>query len=122
MSTHLHTVTITGTDEQPRIEFTCHGDRNSECHSYPDCECESWNRDDHPHPFAPHDECWMQPWFDNDCTSPMAETIDECEMKVGMSGPIEAEFADDYVEWTFLPPEVVEQTCVAMILPIEETR
>lgn len=103
MSQHLHTVTIGGTDDEPRIEFTCHGDRDSECHSYPDCKCESWDRDDHPHPFVPHDKCWMQDWFDNDGTDPIAETLVDCEYFVGMAGPVRTIFCNDYIEWHFAP-------------------
>ncbi|AEQ21115.1 hypothetical protein E3_1950 [Rhodococcus phage E3] len=100
--THLHTVTITGTEDSPKIEFVCHGDRDSDCHSYPDCRCERWDRDDHEHPFVPHDQCWMQAWFDEGATDPMAETLDECpDLKVGMSGPIESVFLFDYIEWEF---------------------
>ena len=108
----LHTVTITGDEEHPRIEFTCHGGIESACHNYPGCDCESWERVGHPHSIVPHDECWMQGWFDNDCISPMGEqsSLDDCEYKVGMSGPINTEFCHDYVEWEFVPVKPSEES------------
>lgn len=107
----LHTVTITGDEEHPRIEFTCNGGTESDCHNYPACDCEGWD-DDHHHPKVTHLECWMQPWFDNDCISPMAEEgiFADCEYKVGMSGPIATEFCHDYVEWEFIPAKPSEES------------
>ena len=100
----LHTVIITGDEDSPRIEFTCHGGTESDCHNYPACDCEGWD-DDHHHPKVTHELCWMQHWFDNDCISPMAEqgALDDCEYRVGMSGPIGTEFCRDFVEWEFIP-------------------
>ncbi|OZC55124.1 hypothetical protein CH289_07805 [Rhodococcus sp. RS1C4] len=97
-----HTVRIT----EDGLEFTCHCDRNADCHRYPDCECESWDADhesEYGHPPAPHDECWMQAWFDNDCVCPNLDCIDDHkgEAEIGMSGPITAAFCEDYVEWEF---------------------
>ncbi|MGW4126386.1 hypothetical protein [Nocardia sp. NPDC004711] len=105
MPEHLHTVTIKAGEPWPSIEFTCHGDRDSECHSYPDCECESWTPGDHEHPFVPHDECWMQAWFANaadGAVDPMPESLADCDITVGMSGPIETSFRGEYVEWEFI--------------------
>lgn len=109
MTEHLHTVTITGTEDRPRIEFRCAGDRTAECHRYPDCDCESWewDEDDHPHPYVEHKHCWMQGWFDNDGTDPSSDTLAECDMAVGMSGPIKASFQDEYVEWEFIEEQEV---------------
>ncbi|MFF8327856.1 hypothetical protein ACH49M_21395 [Rhodococcus qingshengii] len=107
----LHTVTITGDEEHPRIEFTCNGGTESACHNYPACDCETWD-DDHHHPKVTHIACWMQPWFDNDCISPMSEQgiLDDCEYKVGMSGPITTTFCHDYVEWEFSPAKPSEES------------
>lgn len=107
----LHTVAITGDKEHPRIEFTCNGGTESACHNYPGCDCESWD-DDHHHPKVTHELCWMQHWFDNDCISPMAEqgALDDCEYKVGMSGPITTEFCHDFVEWEFIPAKPSEES------------
>lgn len=103
---HLHWVKITGDERHPQIEFTCHGDRDSKCHSYPDCECETWIPGEHPHPFVPHDTCWMKSFFDNaddGGTSPGTEHLAEEGIAVGMSGPIETCFdPDGYIEWEFL--------------------
>lgn len=113
--TALHTVAITGDEEHPRIEFTCHGGAESACHNYPACDCESWD-DDHHHPKVTHLECWMQGWFDNDCISPMAEdvvmpTVDNDHgYTVGMSGPITTIFCHDFVEWEFISAKPSEES------------
>lgn len=111
MPEHLHTVRITGTAEHPKIEFTCHGGRDAECHSYPDCRCESWVRGNHEHPFVLHDECWMQAWFDNGGTDPTAEdpiTLADCGYRPGMSGPIKTSFCEEYLEWEFIAGREME--------------
>lgn len=107
----LHTVKITGSEDSPKIEFTCHGDMSAPCHQYPICGCESWD-DDHHHPKVTHELCWIQPWFDNGYISPMAEqgALDDCGYKVGMSGPIYTEFCRDFVEWEFLSAKPSEES------------
>ncbi|MEV0357157.1 hypothetical protein AB0H71_13955 [Nocardia sp. NPDC050697] len=104
MSEHLHWVAITGTEDNPRIEFTCRGGRDAKCHQYPDCKCETWDAE-HEHPFVPHDECWMQDWFDNEGIDPMAEFLYDIEWpgyRVGFSGPITTQSrVPDYIEWRF---------------------
>lgn len=49
--------------------FICEGGARSECHVYPDCECERWYHDEetdkHPHPSVPHATCWMLDWLNN---------------------------------------------------------
>lgn len=114
MTEHLHAVTITGTVDDPEIEFTCHGDRDSECHSYPDCECEVWGND-HAHLFVPHDDCWMRSWFDRAADDPeeygpihpMPDQLAEEDCTVGMSGPIRTHFNGEFIEWEFIEqPEV----------------
>ncbi|WP_029923897.1 hypothetical protein [Nocardia otitidiscaviarum] len=105
MTEHLHTATITGTEDRPRIEFRCAGDRTAECHQYPDCRCESWVRGEHEHPFVSHDECWLVSWFDNaddGGVEPMPEYLSEGDITPGMSGPIKTHFTGDYVEWEFI--------------------
>ncbi|MGW4126283.1 hypothetical protein [Nocardia sp. NPDC004711] len=113
MAEHLHTVTITQDEGAtcPRIEFVCAGDRTAACHRYPDCDCDSWESDDdeHPHPYVEHEKCWMQDWFDNHGTDPADDTLAECDITPGMSGPIKTSFCWDYVEWEFISqPEVTD--------------
>ncbi|KIA63043.1 hypothetical protein [Nocardia vulneris] len=103
MTALLHTVTITGTEDNPRIEFACHGTIGAECHSYPDCDCETWDRD-HEHPYVQQDECWMKSFFDNaeqGAVDPMPEMLAESDIFVGMSGPITTHFNNEYIEWEF---------------------
>lgn len=102
----LHTVTIAGTEDDPKIEFTCHGDRDAECHNYPDCDCERWTRSGHEHEFVPHDDCWMKTFFDNaddGGVNPQPEYLAEDDITVGMSGPIKTYFdIDGFIEWEFV--------------------
>jgi hypothetical protein len=98
---NVHEVKITRTVDGPRINFTCNADPTADCRNYPDCECESWEQD-HPHPSAPHDKCWMQDWFDNDGTDPQIDTLSDVEYTVGMKGPIWTSFQEDYIEWGFV--------------------
>lgn len=91
----LHSAWI---EDGPRIVFTCRGHQGSRCHMYPD-DCEVWD-DDSPGR-TPHEECWMQPWFDNECTSPCRDSLDVAGYAPGMSGPIVTSFEIDYIEWSF---------------------
>ncbi|MGW2666078.1 hypothetical protein ACWCW7_34425 [Nocardia tengchongensis] len=112
MAENLHTVTITGGehDTYPRIRFTCTGNRESKCHHYPACDCESWERDDHEHPDVVHEQCWLQSWFDTEAVEPAPDTLADCDITPGMSGPIKAWFDQDgYVEWEFVEPEVSDR-------------
>jgi len=111
MTEHLHYVSIAGTTDKPRIEFTCRGGQDAECHRYPDCDCEVYllgeEVDEAGHPFVKHDECWMKSWFDNGSTAPCADDpitlLDDCGYRPGMSGPINVEsYVPDYVEWEFI--------------------
>lgn len=106
MSEHLHTVAITGDEANPKIQFTCHGDRASECHSYPDCTCDYYafgaEVDSEGHPYIVHTDCWLKSWFDSDGLDPCADSLAENELKPGMSGPIDVNFCDDYIEWEFI--------------------
>ena len=101
MSAHLHEVKITGTPDAPRIEFTCNADNVASCRHYPDCECESWS-EGHEHPSVIHDRCWMQDWFDNDGIAPSSDVLGDVEYTVGMSGPVETYFCQEYIEWEFI--------------------
>ena len=107
MSDAVHTVTIMGDEDSPKIEFTCHGGRDALCHRYPDCECADWE-EDHGHPSVVHDKCWMQYWFNNNGIDPQSDTLSECEYKVGMSGAIKTYFHGDYIEWEFMPAKPSE--------------
>lgn len=107
MADHLHTVEITGTVDDPRIKFTCHGDNTAPCHLYPACDCEFWDSDheeEYGHPDIPHDECWMQGWFNEDNADPNSETLIDCDYMPGMSGPVKAWFQEEYVAWEFIIP------------------
>ena len=103
---HLHWAKITGDPRNPQIEFTCHGDRSAECHSYPDCDCESYmlgaEFDNQGHPFVPHDECWMQSWFRTESLDPPPDELADNDLLPGMSGPIKAWGNDEYLEWEFI--------------------
>lgn len=120
MSEHVHYVTVTPGKlheddwrDEAQVKFECRGDRDSQCHSYPDCECESWDSEhDKEHPFAKHDECWMQGWFDSDVghvyDGPDGDDRDEnCVPRdMDKSGPIVASFdIDGFVEWRFVEPD-----------------
>ncbi|WP_280439008.1 hypothetical protein [Nocardia cyriacigeorgica] len=111
LAEHLHTVEIIGTTDAPQIKFTCHGDRDAPCHRYPACDCEFWNHDheeEYGHPDVAHDECWMQPWFDDDNADPNSETLIDCDYVPGMSGPVRACFQEEYVAWEFIIEEATD--------------
>lgn len=104
MTDTLHTVEITGNPDDAatwQIKFTCHGDSTAKCHQYPDCDCETWGSE-HDHPFAPHEKCWMQDWFDNDGIDPSTDNLADCDYRAGMFGPITtSSYVPDYIEWHF---------------------
>jgi histidine triad (HIT) family protein len=105
----VHTVTITGDDGHPHIEFTCHGGPDAPCHLYPDCDCVYWQHGEghtHEHASTPHDECWMASWFDNadhGAVDPMPDMLGEpgTDIHVGDSGPITTEYMYDFILWRF---------------------
>ena len=120
MSEALHTVTITGTPDEPAIEFRCHGDRDSECHRFPDaCACETWfpnddddSKDAEGHPRVVHDHCWMRGHFDHadeGGVDPMPECLAESDIKIGDSGPITAYFNGEFIEWEFVAAETQQK-------------
>lgn len=108
MADNLHTVEISGDPDNPatwRIKFTCHGDSTALCHRYPDCDCETWPFDEaeHEHPYVGHAECWLSSWFDNDGLDPSTDTLEDCDYRPGMFGPIRTRSeVPDYVEWWFV--------------------
>lgn len=62
MSDHLHYIEHRHEASYGvKTTFTCKGDRNSPCHQYPDCECDSYG-EDHEHANVPHDECIWERW------------------------------------------------------------
>lgn len=63
---HTVTVTLDKRSESRDVKFTCSGDRSSECHIYPDAD--EWEEGDGQER-TPHEECWLQGWFDNDAYS-----------------------------------------------------
>lgn len=112
----VHYVTVTpaepdddGWRDAAIVKFECRGDRDSKCHSYPDCDCEFWEEGhEQEHPFAQHDECWMQGWFESECghvyDGPDADDRDDNGVPRDMSrsSPIAASFdIDGFVEWVF---------------------
>ena len=106
---HFVTVTPSNNEYSPAtVKFECRGDRDSQCHSYPDCECESWDSEhDTDHPSTKHDECWMQGWFDADATCyegpDSYDRHDNCvPADMNRSGGIKAHYEyDGYVAWEF---------------------
>lgn len=105
----LHYVTVKPADDshpEPQQQFECRGDKTSPCHQYPNCDCESWSKG-HEHPYVPHDECWMQGWFENEGgTVYEGEEYDEYNIQglpsdMDRSGPIVASFQQEFVGWDF---------------------
>lgn len=109
MSVNLHTVTVTVRDDfgEPAadVRFVCAGTRESDCHIYPDSE--EWSDNDGQER-APHDECWLQGWLDNDMYEYVGDDrISDWEGSKGVppitrTGHITAEYEwDGYVTWKF---------------------
>lgn len=99
-----HTVQIGGTKDRPTVEFRCHGDRTARCHNFPDCECETWELQEHRHPEVPHEHCWMRDWFTSGAVTPQGgeyHDLADAGYVVGMEGEIETEFEDEYIVWWF---------------------
>lgn len=99
----MHTVTITTDEHGTYGLFHCDQPDDAECHVYPDSEY--WSEDDGQHRY-PHDECWLQPWFDNE----MADYTGDDGLpepgwagvpRVNRTGEIEHVFCMEYVEWKF---------------------
>ena len=114
MSENVHYVTVTPGRadedgwryEEAAVKFECRGNQDSECHQYPDCDCEYWD-DNHEHPRVKHDECWMQGWFDSG-TGHVYEGLDSDDRDdngvprdMARSGPITPTFEMEYVSWVF---------------------
>lgn len=115
MSENVHYVTVTPGRadedgwryEEAAVKFECRGNQGSECHQYPDCDCEYWD-DNHEHPRVKHDECWMQGWFDSEVGhvydgADGDDRDDTCVPRdMSRSGPIATVFdIDGFVEWRF---------------------
>lgn len=103
--TAVHSVEVTPNPDEygiPTVVFTCTGDRTTKCHIYPDAE--TW-QDDDPRS-VPHDECWVQGWFDAGADTYVGDGF---IMDVGAggvpnvarSGPISVSFEDEWIEWEF---------------------
>lgn len=97
MTEHLHHITHTHeAGYGVYSEFICTGDRTSPCHVYPDCFC-AFDQVTCAHEKAPHDECWIQGWMDERCSSecgPDGEPVH--------SGPINVTWNGDCVEWEYV--------------------
>lgn len=97
MNDHLHYITHThDTGYGIRTKFTCTGNRTSPCHMYPDCLC-AVDQVPCPHERAPHEECWIQDWMDDGCSTecgPHGEPV--------RSGPIKVTWNGDCVEWKYV--------------------
>lgn len=97
---------VTNTD----ITFECLGDRTSPCHSYPDCGCDEWSEEHvKEHANVPHDECWLQDWFDDGSCG--EECYDHGDHKYHFasdlpeqSGPIKFDW-DECITWSFIAEE-----------------
>lgn len=91
---------ITATD----LTFECRGDRTSECHIYPGCECENWSLEhDKEHPRVAHDDCWLEQWFgighDVCPYAPPSDDLNYLESDLPeRSGPITFEY-DECILW-----------------------
>ena len=115
---HPHHVTVTaqyradGTELTPNVKFECRTEAGTGCRVYPACECESWDDnhgDDHGdgHEPVPHEECWLQGWFDGPSHCYAGDDNDDMGdygLPRGMnrSGPVDVTYGDDYVEWFFV--------------------
>lgn len=121
MSEHHVTVTPAEPDEdgwrdEATVTFECRGNRDSKCHSYPDCDCEFWNDDhDKDHPFVKHGECWMTDWFKSGVGHVYggadADDMDEnCVPRdMARSGFITGAFdIDGFIEWDFITTPLEE--------------
>ena len=108
---HYVTVTAAPADEDgwrppALVEFECRGNRDSKCHQYPDCDCEGWD-DEHEHLFVPHNECWVQGWFDSEYGAVYdgedADDMDESCVPRDMTkaGPVTVSYEDEYLSWEF---------------------
>lgn len=102
MTKHLHH--IAHNHDGPfgiHVEFTCTGDRTSPCHQYPPTELgmEAWGEADRDL-FVPHDECWLESWMN------FAGCSTTCGPDSGpvRSGPINATWGGDCVEWEYAEP------------------
>ena len=113
MSENPHYITVTPGKlheddwrDEATVKFECRGDRDSECHQYPACTCESWD-DEHEHPRVKHDECWMQGWFDSEAGHVYdGEDSDDRDdngvpRDMDKAGPVDVNFELEYVSWDF---------------------
>ncbi len=85
--------------------FTCDGDRSSKCHSFPDCDCETWSEDHNErHPFVTHEaECWVINWlnaFGGDTYQPSDDDLPGDIVPPHIDGPIEWDW-DESVNWRY---------------------
>lgn len=88
------------------LKFECRGDRDSTCHIYPDCDCESYDEEhEKEHPSVPHDDCVVLPWLDECCgetcfTGADGDPVDfPGEIPAG-SGPISVVW-DECLSWSW---------------------
>ena len=108
MTTNPHTVTATPRPDPddyhgPFVEFTCTATPDAPCRNYPDKE--QWEEND---PDAyPRDECWLQPWFDNDCHAYTGADNRDNGGAAGVpnkprTGPITTTYEGDYITWEWV--------------------
>lgn len=115
--------------EVSAVRFVCDGTSEAPCHSFPDCDCETWTfelhgvrkgqvlagtsvaKEDVPpapgHEDVIHDNaCWVDPWFNAALTDP-ADWIDayvgedEITETELRSGAIESIWEGDYMTWEY---------------------
>lgn len=101
-TTAKHSVTyfIESRDDGPRATFRCHGDENSACRWYPNCDhdevcdCEE----------VPHKTCNIVEWMDvSDCGT---ECYDGPKIAItSAAAEIVTNFTGDCLEWSFAPED-----------------
>lgn len=99
-------VTSETPESKPQIRFECRGSRNSNCHIYPDCECETWfDGHEKEHHYTQHASCWMTDWFENDGAWYVGDDCDDAAdggLPLGIirRGEIDWDY-DEGIQWSF---------------------
>jgi len=106
MSKQIHYVKIV----DGKASFECQ-DATAKCHTYPVCDCETWNSDHSAeygagHEMVHHGECILQGWFDADGATYVGDDAedwtDNCVPRtLTREGFITHEWLDEWPEWEF---------------------
>lgn len=119
----FHRVTVTtvlrdeGTPDEvrevDRITFECSAADDADCHTYPECTCETWmwdetgKADQDGHPRVAGQQCWLTSWFDAPGHSYVGDGGDDMRddyvPPIDRAGHIVYDFMDEWVEWDFVP-------------------